>query len=57
MSQLTSLLYGLARKSGKAASMINDVENIAKGKPERVIKKAVKREMHKNLNNILRGKF
>ena len=55
MSDLTSMLYSLARKSGKAASTLNDIENIANGNAGRVIKKAIKREMHKNLNKILRN--
>jgi len=57
MSELTSLLYSATRKIGKAASTLNDVENIANGHADRVVKKAIKREMHKNLNSILRGTF
>ena len=54
-NDMTSLLYDLSRKIGKAASVSNDVKNVANGHPERILKKAVKREMHKNLNKILRN--
>lgn len=55
MANLTSLLYDLSRAAGKAASISNDMKNLANGHPERVLKKQIKREMHKNLNKVLRG--
>lgn len=52
---LGSLLYNVGRIATKSGSIINDANNIANGHPEKVIKKAVNREVHKNLNRILRG--
>lgn len=53
---LGNLLYQLGRLFSKAGSISNDVKNIAEGKPEKVLTKAINREMHKGLNSILRGK-
>lgn len=55
MANLTSILYDIGRASHKAASLGNDAKNIARGKPERVLKKAAKRELYKNINKILRN--
>lgn len=51
---IISMLYDLSRTAGKAASIGNDVKNLSSGHPERVIKKQIRREMHKNLNSMLR---
>ena len=51
---IISMLYDLSRTAGKAASISNDVKNLSSGHPERVIKKQIRREMHKNLNSMLR---
>ena len=47
-------LYGLGREFQKIASRMNDVKNLAKGHPERVLKKAVKREIYKGVSKGLR---
>lgn len=54
MSKLTSTLYNIARKAGKVGSVLNDVENIASGKPEKVVKKALNREIHKAINKMIK---
>jgi len=53
MSKLVNGLYDVARKAGKTASVLNDVENLAKGKPEKVVKKHVKKNLHKGLNKLI----
>lgn len=47
-------LYKISRKTGKAASVLNDVKNLSTGHPDRIIKKAVKRETHKQLNKLIK---
>ena len=51
---LTSMLYDLGRIANKTASLGNDAKNLANGKPEKVLKKAAKREMYRNINKIMR---
>lgn len=48
-------LYGLGRDLQKIGSRINDVKNISKGHPEKVIKKAAKRLVFKNINKSMKG--
>ena len=49
MSKLVNELY-----KGKTASVLNDIENISKGNLDKVIKKKVKREIHKELNKKMK---
>lgn len=52
MSKLVNMLYTATRKMGKTATVLNDLENISKGKVDKVVKKRVKRELHKSLNKL-----
>lgn len=52
---ISSILYEIARTSGKAGSLANDAKNLSRGHPDRVLKKRLNREVHKNLNSILRS--
>ena len=54
MSNLVNELYKATRKLGKTASVLNDIENISKGNIDRVVKKRIKREIHKELNKKLK---
>ena len=54
MSKLVNELYKSTRKLGKTASVLNDIENISKGNLDKVIKKKVKREIHKELNKKMK---
>ena len=54
MSKLVNELYKATRKLGKTASVLNDIENISKGNLDKVIKKKVKREIHKELNKKMK---
>lgn len=54
MSKLVNELYKAIRKLGKTASVLNDIENISKGNLDKVIKKKVKREIHKELNKKMK---
>ena len=54
MSSISSILYTLTRTMGSVASKTNDIENIANGHPERVLKKALKRELYRNINKVTR---
>lgn len=55
MANLGSLLYQIGRTSSKVGSRVNDAKHLMNGQPEKVLKKAAKREMYKNINKILRG--
>lgn len=55
MKQLINFLYKLSRQSGRIASRMSDVKNILEGNGDRVIKKAIRREMHKNLNKTMKS--
>jgi len=50
MSKLVNNIYKLSRQFGKTASILNDIENISKGNVDKVIKKRVRREIHKEIN-------
>ena len=54
MSKLVNEIYKATRKLGKTASVLNDIENISKGNLDKVIKKKVKREIHKELNKKMK---
>lgn len=54
MSKLVNSIYKLSRQFGKTASILNDIENISKGNVDKVIKKRVRREIHKEINKKLR---
>lgn len=54
MSKLVNGLFRLTRQLGKTASILNDVENISKGNVDKVIKKKVKREVHKEINRKMK---
>ncbi|WP_370781012.1 hypothetical protein [Anaerobutyricum hallii] len=54
MSKLVSNIYKLSRQFGKTASMLNDIENLSKGNVDKVIKKRVRREIHKEINKKLK---
>ena len=54
MSKLVNNIYKLSRQFGKTASILNDIENISKGNVDKVIKKRVRREIHKEINKNLR---
>ena len=54
MSKLVNNIYKLSRQLGKTASIRNDIENISKGNVDKVIKKRVRREIHKEINKKLR---
>lgn len=54
MSKLVNNLYKITRQLGKTASVLNDVENISKGNVDKVVKKHIKREIHKGIDKKLR---
>ena len=54
MSKLVNELYKATKKKKKTASVLNDIENISKGNLDKVIKKKVKREIHKELNKKMK---
>lgn len=54
MSKLVSDLYKITRKIGKTASVLNDVENLSKGKVDKVISKRIKSSLHSGLNKFLK---
>lgn len=54
MSKLVKDLYSITRKTGKAASVLNDVENLANGHADRVVKKQIKKAAHKGLNSLFK---
>lgn len=54
MSKLVNNIYKLSRQFGKTASILNDIENISKGNIDKVIKKRVRIEIHKEINKKLR---
>lgn len=49
----TNDLYNLSRTIGKIASISNDIDNAKEGNFDKIAKKHIKREIHKNLNKIL----
>lgn len=54
MSKLVNNIYKLSRQFGKTVSILNDIENISKGNVDKIIKKRVRREIHKEINKKLR---
>lgn len=46
----SSYLYKASRKIGKAASVLNDIETLATGDPEKIAKRAVRKNVYKSAN-------
>lgn len=53
MKEITNALYDASRKIGKVASISNDINNIKEGNFDKVAKKHIKKEIHKNINKFL----
>ncbi len=51
---ISSILYEIGRTASKAGSLTNDAKNLKNGRVDKVLEKRLKREVHKNLNSILR---
>ncbi len=49
----TNDLYQISRTIGKIASLSNDMDNAREGNFDKIAKKHIKREIHKNLNKFL----
>ena len=54
MSKLVSNIYKLSWQFGKTTTKKNDIENLSKGNVDKVIKKRVRREIHKEVNKKLK---
>lgn len=53
MKNIANNLYDASRKIGKVASITNDINNIKEGNFDKIAKKHIKREIHKNINKFL----
>lgn len=53
MKNIADNLYDASRKFGKVASITNDINNIKEGNFDKIAKKHIKREIHKNINKFL----
>jgi hypothetical protein len=50
-------LYDITRKLGKIAQITNDVEDVATGKVDKVVKRHIKRSIRKKSNKTLSDIF
>jgi hypothetical protein len=48
----TNDLYKATRTLGKIASLSNDLDNLKEGRIDKVVKKRVKREIHKDIDKL-----
>ena len=54
MKKLSSKLFNLNRKIGKAASFLLDIETLATGNPELIAKRVIRKNINKTSRKITR---
>lgn len=54
LKSIKKALYKVSRTSGKLASKITDIETLASGDPEKIIKRVARKKVYKESNKIAR---
>lgn len=57
MSKISRNIYDGSRKASKVARTINNVEDLAHGRVDKVIKREVRRNVRKKVNKVLNKIF